>query len=78
MAMSPSASNKFFTISMYIKDKILLHGHYHWLLDCMIAKFALFNRRKFEKPADDAISVQNNVTHCNANAIKENCLCFDT
>jgi hypothetical protein len=36
-----SASNKFFTISKYIKDKILLHWYYHWLLDCMIAKFAL-------------------------------------
>jgi hypothetical protein len=51
----------FFTVSKYMKDKILLHRRHHWLLDGITAKLAIFNRRKFEKPAnhaDDAISVQ--------------------
>jgi hypothetical protein len=44
----PGARNKFLTISKYTKDKILLHRHYHCLWDYIIAKFAIFNRRKFE------------------------------
>jgi hypothetical protein len=44
-------------------------------------KLTPMNRRKFEKTfdhADDAICSTDNVTLCNANAIKINCVCFDT
>jgi hypothetical protein len=80
MAMRLSASSKTFSVvSKYIKDKILLHRHYSWLLDCITANFAVFNGRKFEKTFDhagDAISVH--ITSRIAMQMQLKCLRFDT